>query len=436
MENCDSKKTMAAPVRLVIVGMGVRSMIYAREALEHPDLFQIAGVADINPDRVRMAKEMFHIPEEHCFSSVEELTAVPKFAEGVINGTMDQQHVPTSIPLLRHGYDILLEKPFAVNSLEAEQLIRCEHETGRRVMVCHVLRYAPFYRRIKEIVAGGKIGKVINIRMAEQVSYFHESVSYVRGKYASPEICGSGMLLSKSCHDVDIMTWLMKGNHPVNVSSVGSVFQFKPEMAPENAGTHCLLDCPLERTCPYSAKRLYIEHPQRWTGNIWHDIGRENASEEERLSMLSDPENPFSRCVYRCDLKIVDHQSVMVSFADGATGTFSMNGGATASGRHIHITGTMGEITGIFEEGCFTVYRIAPEAPGGRTAEVVDVSQAQHGNAHGGGDQAIIRDFVTLLQGGKPSSCCTTLDDSMTGHRVVFLAEESRKKNGEACLLG
>ena len=426
---------MSRPSRIIIVGMGVRSMIYAREALEHPDLFQIVGVADVNPDRVKVARETFGIPDENCFSSVEALVAVPKFAEGVINGTMDQQHVPTSLPLLRHGYDILLEKPFAVNRQEAEQLIECEHETGRRVMVCHVLRYAPFYRRIKEIVARGEIGRVINIRMAEQVSYFHESVSYVRGKYASPEICGSGMLLSKSCHDIDIMTWLMGGNDPVSVSSIGSVFPFKPEMAPEGAGTPCLLDCPVERTCPYSAKRLYIEHPQRWTGNIWHDIGRENSTEEERVAMLSNPENPFSRCAYRCDLKIVDHQSLLVSFKDGATGTFSMNGGSTASGRHIHITGTMGEIFGIFEEERFTVYRIAPDVPGGRTAEVVDVSKAQQGNAHGGGDQAIIHDFVTLLQGGEPSPCCTALDDSMTGHRVVFLAEESRKKNGATFLI-
>lgn len=426
---------MSRPMRIVIVGMGVRSMIYAREALAHPDLFRIVGVADINPERVRTARETFGIPEEYCFSSVQELVSVPKFADGVINGTMDQQHVPTSLPLLRHGYDILLEKPFAVNLQEAEQLIECEHKTGRRVMVCHVLRYAPFYRRIKEIISAGGIGKVINIRMAEQVSYFHESVSYVRGKYASPEICGSGMLLSKSCHDIDIMTWLMRGNHPVSVSSVGSVFQFKPEMAPQGAGTHCLLNCPAERTCPYSARRLYIEHPQRWTGNIWHDIEKENATEEERIAILSNPENPFSRCVYRCDLKIVDHQSLLVSFTDGATGTFSMNGGATASGRHIHITGTLGEIIGTFEEGRFTVFRIAPDAPGGRTAETVDVSHAQQGNAHGGGDQAIIHDFITLLQGGQPSPCCTTLDDSMTGHRVVFLAEESRVKNGAAFLI-
>ena len=65
--------------------MGVRSMIYAREALEHPDQFQIVGVADINPERVQTARETFSIPRENCFSSVEELVSVPKFADGVIN---------------------------------------------------------------------------------------------------------------------------------------------------------------------------------------------------------------------------------------------------------------------------------------------------------------------------------------------------------------
>lgn len=422
---------MSDPIQMIIVGMGERAAIYAREALAHPDLFQIAGVADISPERVRMAWELFSIPEERCFSSAEELAAHPKFADAVINGTMDRQHVSTSLPLLRRGYDILLKKPFAVNQEEADKLLCCVHETGRRVMVCHVLRYAPFYRRIKEIILNGEIGQIINIQMAEQVSYFHESVSYVWGKYASPALCGSGMLLSKCSHDLDVMAWLMGSTKPISISSVGSVFQFKPEMAPAAAGTHCFLDCPVERKCVYSAKRLYIEHPQRWANNIWHDCGCDGCSEADQVRILSEKNNPYSRCVYRCGLQIVDHQSVLVCFSDGATGTFSMTGGAAASGRHIHITGTKGEITGTFEEQCFKISRIAPEADGGRTSQMVDVSAEQQGNAHGGGDQAIVRDFIALLTGEQVSPCCTTLDDSMVGHQLVFLAEQSRKRSGE-----
>lgn len=422
---------MKRPIKVVVVGMGARAMIYAKESLKHPEWFHVVGVVDVNKDRVRTARELFSIPDGHCFNSVEELVSVPKFADAVINGTMDPLHVKTTVPLLEHGYDVLLEKPFAVNQSEADRLNQCADKNGRIVMVCHVLRYAPFYREIQKVLRSGAIGKVINIQMNEQVSYYHESVSYVRGKYASPEICGSGMLLSKCSHDLDIMAWLMSGNLPAAVASVGSVIQFHPGMAPEHAGTHCMVDCPIEQECIYSARRLYIRNPQRWANNIWHDSGTENPSDEEKERLLSDVNNPFSRCVYRCNLKIVDHQSVLIQFEDGATGTFSMNGGASASGRNIHITGTKGEIIGTFEEECFTVHCIAPDRPGGRISHIVDVSEMQRGNAHGNGDQAIVQDFIAVLRGEQPSPCCTTLKDSMIGHKIVFLAEASRESGGQ-----
>ncbi|MBR2949056.1 MAG: Gfo/Idh/MocA family oxidoreductase [Lachnospiraceae bacterium] len=422
---------MKTPVRIIIVGMGIRSEIYARESLVSPELFKVVGVVDINPERVRHARELFDIPEENCFSSVEDLVAVPRFADAVINGTMDRIHVQTTVPLLEHGYDVLLEKPFALNCEEADILLSCAQKCGRKVMICHVLRYAPFYRQIHDVIKSGQIGRIMNIRMAEQISYFHESVSYVRGKYASPQICGSGLLLSKSCHDIDLMAWLMSDTVPAAVSSVGSIFQFKPEMAPEGAGTHCLHDCAIEKDCPYSAKLLYLENPQRWANNIWHDSEYDNITEEQKWEYMGRPENLYSRCVYRCGQQIVDHQAVLIQFADGATGTFSLNGGAPASGRHIHVTGTLGEIIGTFEDEYFEVRKIAPSLPGGRSVEKIQVVHAEGGEAHGGGDQAVIRDFIALVRGEETSPCCTTLQDSVVGHRIVFMAEQSREMGGQ-----
>lgn len=416
--------------KMIIVGMGERAMIYAKEALAHPELFRIVGVVDVRPERVDLAKRTFDIPEENCFSSVEEMVKRPKFADAVINGTMDQQHVETSIPVLKAGYDLLLEKPFAVNQEEADRLLSCAHEAGRKVMICHVLRYAPFYKEMKTLLSNGEVGTVLSIQMAEHVSYFHQSVSYVRGKYASPKLCGSGMLLSKCSHDLDIMAWMLNGIQPEKVSSIGTVSQFKEDMAPEGAGTHCLLDCPVERECIFSAKRLYLEHPQRWANNIWHECGCVGIAEEEKEQVLRKPDNPYSQCVYLRNLQIVDHQSMMVSFANGALGTFSMVGGSSASGRRIHITGTKGEIYGTFEDQRYTVSLIDPKEAGGKKEYVVDVSSAQKGNAHGGGDQAIVRDFISILNNEKPSLCCTTLDDSMIGHQLVFMAEKSRERGG------
>ena len=426
----EAQEPAASPISVVIVGMGGRASIYSAVALTNPELLNVVGVVDINPERTRQAQLMFDLPDEHCFTTVEELVAMPKFADAAINCTMDRLHVETSLPLLRHGYDLLLEKPYALNDEEGKLIIECARETGRKVMVCHVLRYTPFYRSLRRVIALGTIGDVINIHMVNQVGYQHESVSFVRGKYAREEICGSGMLLSKCSHDLDIMSWLMGDNIPVTISSVGSVLQFKEEKAPEGAGTHCLNNCPLERDCIYSARRLYIENPMRWANNVWHDTHSNPETDEEKEAILSWPDNPFSRCVYRCNINIVDHQSVLIHFRDGATGTFSMNGGATMPRRIIHVTGTRGEIHGDFERERFHVRLIDPVAPGGYTERTLDMSDFQQGDAHGGGDRSIVLDFVALLRGERTSPGCPTLEDSIVGHRMVFLAEQSRLAGG------
>ena len=112
---------------------------------------QIVGVADPDPRRRRMAAERFNLPPERCFSTAEEVAAVPKFADAVINGTMDHIHVSTTVPLLKAGYDVLLEKPFSVSEEEARYLVSEAEKYGRKIMVCFVLRYAPFYRKIKSL---------------------------------------------------------------------------------------------------------------------------------------------------------------------------------------------------------------------------------------------------------------------------------------------
>lgn len=426
---------MQTPPSVVLVGMGNRSSIYARESLKYPELFRVAGVVDVRPERVQEARELYGIPEEHCFSDVEELARRPRFADAAINGTMDRLHVATSLPLLRRGYDLLLEKPFATNPEEGEELVSCARQCGRRVMICHVLRYAPFYRRIREILLRGDVGEVVTIQLTVQVSYHHQSVSFVRGRFASPGTGAAGMLLSKCSHDVDMMTWLMAGNPPVSVSSVGSLLQYRPEMAPHGAGTRCLTDCSIERDCPYSARRLYLEYPQRWANNIWRDCAQGNLSREEKERRLREPSNRYGSCVYRCHPHIVDHQSVLVSFASGATGTLTLSGGASASSRRLRISGTRGEIEGRFEDERFMVSRIAPAAPGGREVEEVDVSGEQGGDPHGRGDEAIVRDFIALLRGGKTSPCCTMLEDSLMAHHLTFQAEQSRRQGGRLLLL-
>lgn len=118
-------------------------------------------------------------------------------------------HVPTSVPVLEKGYDLLLEKPFCVSEEQLWKLQETAQRCGSKVMICHVLRYAPFYSAIKRHILAGEIGDIISMQMTEYVSYHHLGVAYLRGKWANESVCGSPILLAKCCHDLDLMMWII-----------------------------------------------------------------------------------------------------------------------------------------------------------------------------------------------------------------------------------
>lgn len=425
------------PITAIIVGAGHRSFVYSELAKTNPEMLKIVGVADPNPIRRKKAMDYFGFKEDMCFENAEELAKKGKLADTVINGTMDEQHLETAVPLLDAGYDMLLEKPFAPNEEEMRQIVNCAKKNNSKVMICHVLRYTPFYYAIKERIVNGEIGDIINIQTTEHVSYHHLSTSYIRGKWANSDKCHTSMLLAKCCHDLDIIMWMMSETKPKQISSFGGKFQFKPENAPKEAGTICMKDCPLVDTCVYSTKRLYIDHPDRWAFYVWDALeGKKNVTIEDKIALMKS-DSPYARCIYKCDNNVVDHQSVLINFESGATGTHNMVGGSAEPRREIHIIGTKGEIFGNFEESKFTVLKIDPSPDAhNEECDVEEVDLRVTGDmvgaygGHGGGDERLAADFVKFIKGEKPSLACTSIFDSVAGHLSVYLADKSRENGG------
>ncbi|MGI6209690.1 MAG: Gfo/Idh/MocA family protein [Anaerolineae bacterium] len=420
------------PLTAVIVGAGHRALTYASYAREHPDELKIVGVADLMEYRRRYVADLYGLRPDQCFETAEELAAGPQIADAVINGTMDHQHVPTSLPLLEAGYDILLEKPFATNESEMWELVQAARRHGRKVMICHVLRYAPFYLDIRRRVARGDIGEIISVQTVEHVSYHHHAVGFVRGKWAKKADFHGTMLMAKCCHDLDLIAWMKSGIAPVRVSSFGCNMQFRPEKAPEGAGTRCLVDCPIEESCLYSARKHYIDHPQRWSFYVWAGLEQmENPTIEDKIHSLKT-DNPYGRCVWKCDNDVVDHQSVMIEFEDGSTATHNMVGGTSRPTRSIHLVGTIGEIQGVLEDSRFVVRHIDPRPGHEYSEEVVDLNVAgdMHGafGGHAGGDMRLAADFIRFVRGEEPSLACTSLDDSIRGHLIGFRADRSMEE--------
>ena len=419
---------MSKQITAVLVGAGNRADVYASASLTQPEKLKIVGIVDPDAIRAGLMQKKYNVPEENVFSSVEEFVQRDKFADVVINGTMDHLHVPTSIPILEKGYDMLLEKPFAISEEEVHQLLAVAREHDSKVVIGHVLRYTPFYKAIKNHVISGEIGRIISIEMCEHVNYHHMAVSYVRGKWRSEKLCFAPMLLAKSCHDMDIMVWMMKETQPVSVASFGGDFQFGTDRKIDGAGSRCMQDCPYVDTCHFSAKSNYLSNP-RWLQYVWKCIeGQELTPELKEHSMSTD--NPYGKCVWDFERDgNVDHQTVIVNFANGATGTFSMIGGSAKSERNIHIVGTHGEIKGTFEDSRYVLRRMAPNEPSGYVEEEFDLNIVgdKTGEKGGHGDINLVMDFVDYLNGAEPSVSCTTLEDSQISHLAVFTAEKARK---------
>ena len=151
------------------------------------------------------------------------------------------------------------------------------------------------------------------------------------------------MILAKSCHDLDILLWLV-GADCARVASFGSLVHFRAENAPLGATKRCLDECSAEQTCPFSARRIYLGD-EYGLARLRDQPGYEPRSPDPRRC----GKGPYGRCVYACDNDVVDHQAVALEFANGATAAFTMCGLTHEISRTIKIMGTAGEIRGHLE---------------------------------------------------------------------------------------
>lgn len=400
------------PIRLALIGAGVRGQYsYAPYALgrEHEVVF--TAVAE--PDPVRRARfaRLYNIPEDRCFADFHALLSREKLADAAMICTQDRLHVEPALLALEKGYDLLLEKPVAPMPQECLRLLRKAEETGRLVVVCHVLRYTPFFGLIKQLLDEGRIGRIVSVCHNENVAFWHYSHSYVRGNWRNAALA-SPMILAKSCHDMDILAWFI-GARCTAVSSEGGLMHFRKENAPKGAPLRCLDGCPVADTCPYYAPKVYLDDAYRWS-TAREALGGE--TDAERLERLRT--GPYGRCVYHCDNDVVDHQVASLVFENGVTAAFSMCAFTDKCDRTLKIMGTEGELRANMSLGEIEITPFATRIRQTYTLPEGDVA------GHFGGDAGIMRDFLGVLRGDRANHNPFAL--SIHAHMMAFAAERSR----------
>lgn len=410
---------------VAILGCGSRGAAsYGNVINSLKDKFKIVALCDLVKEKIERYQDIFDVEKENCFLDCEEFLA-KKRADVLIIANQDQDHVWCCLRALELGYDVLLEKPITDKLSECEKLLEAQRKYGRKIMVCHVLRYAPAFIKVNELLVEENIGKLVAIQAIEQVHYWHQAHSYVRGNWRRKEET-SPMILAKCCHDLDLIQYYAKSSC-ISVSSIGDLVHFKEENAPKDCAKRCL-ECKYIETCPYSAKRIYVD---RW--KITHDnwptgviTVKRPLNEEVIYEALK--EGPYGRCVYYCDNNVVDHQIVQMEFKNGVKASLTMMAFTGKGGRIYKFYGTHGEINLDEENQKITIKRF------GQPDEIINFDALLDVNGgHGGGDLGLISALYDMLVSNNNPE--TSLEASIESHLIGINAEESRLNNGKLIYL-
>ncbi|WP_418791529.1 Gfo/Idh/MocA family protein [Phosphitispora sp. TUW77] len=459
-----------SPVTAILTGAGLRGReVYGEYALKNPDKLKFVAVADPNTDRRRAFQDSHNIPNNLAFESWDTLFSSKngRLADAAFICTQDNLHYRPALAALKSGYHLVLEKPISPSLDECREIAATAKKEHRKIQVCHVLRFTGFWQKIKELVDSGHIGRVIHYDHSENVSYWHFGHSYVRGNYKN-ESSSSPFILAKSCHDLDLMYWII-GNKSLSVQSMGDLTHYRPANAPSGSPERCTDRCPESETCPWYAPRMYLtgepllriglhapsvttrflahfalnhrralsilsRFNKRLQGILnWNQfpatVITTDLSHEGKMKALR--EGPYGRCIYKSGNDVLDHQISTYKFPGGITGTLTLHGLSELEGREIRIFGSKGVIRGYFryngEQITLTDFLY--------TKPRVVYKAGMSMGGHGGGDFGLMESFVKVMRDEIDfHEAGADIDNALEAHYMAFAAENARTGQQEVSL--
>ncbi|MDA3810266.1 MAG: Gfo/Idh/MocA family oxidoreductase [Spirochaetaceae bacterium] len=406
-------------MNLAVLGAGSRGRAYSDFSLEHPERLNICAIAEPDVIRRNIFGKRFNIPVKFRYSSWTALLEDKPAADAVLIATPDREHVEPAVAFANAKYNILLEKPMAVDASGCGKISDAVNRNEILFGICHVLLYTKHTETVKEIIDSGRIGEIVSLQRLEPIGYWHFMHSYVRGNWRR-EDSSSAMLLAKSCHDIDWIMYIM-GDTPTSVSSFGSLNHFRRENKPSGASDRCI-SCQVESTCPFSASRFYRKKFDE--GNlVWPlDTVINELNREELERALSS--GPYGRCVYDSDNTVMDNQVVNLNFSGKKSASFTVVAFSDVSHRKTRIFGTRGmvETDGI----TVRIYNFLTDKWEEKSIESGNATAAE---GHGGGDFGLIDSYIKAWITGDYSYIKGNAAEAFKSHEVVFAAEKARMEN-------
>lgn len=417
-------------VKIAVIGTGNRYLFsYSPYIRKHSDNIELIAVSDIIEDRLYLAGNFHKLKKEQRFLDWKKMLEYikDKKVDGIFITTSDLDHYIPAMECLRQGYNLLLEKPISPNIKECINIVNLANEKKLIVMVAHVLRYTPFFRKIKKIINSGVIGEIQSIAHNENILSFHYAHSFVRGIWNNSNT-SSPIILSKSCHDLDILFYLIGDDKEcIYVSSFGSLKHFNRDNRPYGSTEICSNKCPIYKICPYSVDIYYhlLDKKEISYATI---VAPENTKEALSKKLKN---GPYGKCVYYCDNNVCDHMSSIIEFDNGITATFSLSAFTDDISRTIKIMGSHGQIRGNTESDVIEVSVFGRGKGDYKNKDIKiyhPLREEQKNNevisGHDGGDDKFIAKFIEVIEGNCETD--NSISVSLKSHIMAFALEKSR----------
>ncbi len=386
-------------LELAVIGFGNRARKYVSclDGRAH-----VAGIVDPSAYCRSYAVRAYGIDESRCFESLDALIASGIRIDAAIIASPDRTHYDYARRCIALGWPLLLEKPVATRLEECRELAGLSESSGVPVAVCYELRYHPFFLKLKELVSDPSLGRLLSVDWEVEVGLNRMMHSYVRGTWAREAESGP-ITLTKLCHDVDLLLWMIPGE-PLSGRSEGERKIFRAENAPEGAAERCL-DCPLERDCRYSAVDLYLRKHD-WISNFMTFPGESTDEMLHRILKESD----YGRCVFHSDNDVNDTQTIEICYPGGLRATIRMKCDRRGGRRTARFVFENGEV-------CADAYDITVRTASGECREY-DFSDLRDKPLHAGADKTMTDDFISSVSEGLPLRC--SIADALRSHVICI----------------
>ncbi len=306
--------------KYVQVGCGQRAKCYNLPLTDgsFADCAELCGLYDVNVKRAELtSKECETHPK--VYRDFDEMLREVQ-PDTVIVTCKDCDHDTYILKALKAGCDVISEKPLTTTFEKALAIQQAEKESGKTVHVTFNLRFAPFYKHVKELLKSGVIGEIYSVHVEWMLDTRH-GADYFRRWHRMRENSGS-LLVHKATHHFDLINWYLE-QQPLYVNCFGKRRFY-------GSNQHCpaerCLTCPEAEKCPY-----YYNIDVPGPAELYHQC-------EDVDGYYRD------RCIFAEEIDIEDTISVNVEYDKGALLTYSLNAHTPIEGHVFTFNGSKGRL--------------------------------------------------------------------------------------------